>query len=73
MNRIRMGLSITIIIGAVWAAAGLFDSLRHFAAGVILSAVAMALYGLVDFLDAHRDEQLARGREHVWERRSAEW
>lgn len=72
MNRVRIGLAITVILGAIYAAAGLFDSLHAFALGVIVSSLAVIGYGLVDFVEAHRDEKLARGRAAVWARRDSE-
>lgn len=69
MNRIRIGLLITAILGMIFASAGLFDSLLHVAIGLIVSGVAVLLYGLVDYLDARRDDELARGRAEVWARR----
>ena len=71
MNRIRIGLTLTIIAASMYAAAGLFHSLTDFAVGTVTACLAMIGYGLVDFLEAHRDEQTARGREAVWARREA--
>lgn len=69
MNRIRVGFSLTIIGGFIWAAAGLFDSLAHFAAGVIVSMVGIIGYGLVDWIDYERAERLRQYRAEVWHRR----
>jgi hypothetical protein len=69
VNRIRIGLVLTIMLGAVYGFTGLLESLGQFALGVIVAMIALILYGLLDFLEAHRDEQLHRERIHVWERR----
>lgn len=72
MNRVRVGLALTTVIGAIYAAAGLFDSLGHFALGVIVAATAIMLYGLVDWIENWRQEELARYRAEVWHRRDLE-
>ena len=72
MNRIRMGLSLTILLGTMYAAIGLLDSLAQFALGVIIAATATIAYGFCDFLEDHRIEQTRRGRDAVWARRDAE-
>jgi len=72
VTRLRVGLSITIMIGALYAAAGLFDSLTKFGVGICVAATAVIGYGLLDFLDSHQDEQTARGRDAVWARRDEE-
>ena len=69
MNRIRIGLAITIILGSIYAAAGLFTSLRDFGIGAAIAATAMTGYGLLDFLEAHRNEKLHQYRAEVWLRR----
>lgn len=69
MNRIRIGLLITAILGMIYAAAGLFDSLTHVAIGLIVSSVAVLLYGLVEYVQARHDDDIVRTREHVWARR----
>lgn len=71
MNRIRMGLSITILLGVIYAFAGLFDSLGHFALGVIVAAGAVIGYGLVDFIESRRDNRIHQTRQEVWARRDA--
>ena len=72
MNRVRVGLALTTIIGAIYAAAGLFDSLGHFALGTIVAATAVLLYGLVDYVEYRRREELSRYRAEVWHRRDIE-
>ena len=72
MNRIRIGMAITVIIGATYAAAGLFDSLRHFAIGVVVACLGVIGHGLLDFIESRRDEKLRRYRVEVWRRRELE-
>jgi len=72
MTRIRVGLSLTVLIGGMYAACGLFTSLTDFGVGLVVASLGVIGYGLLDFLDSHRDEQLARGREAVWARRDEE-
>lgn len=74
MNRVRVGLALTTIIGAIYAAAGLFDSdsLGHFALGTIVAASAVMGYGLVDYVEYRRREELSRYRAQVWHRRDLE-
>lgn len=72
MTRIRVALAITTIIGAIYAAAGLFDSLGQFALGTIIAATAVMGYGLVDYVEHRRREELSRYRAEVWHRRDLE-
>lgn len=72
MNRIRMGLSVTILLGVMYAAIGLLESLAQFALGVIIAASAVIAYGLCDFIESHRVDTMRRGRDAVWARRDAE-
>ena len=72
MNRIRVGLALTVIIGAIYAAAGMFESLGHFALGVIVAALAAMGIGLVDYVEQGRREELALYRAEVWRRRDLE-
>ena len=72
MNRIRFGLAVTVMLGAIYACAGLFESLTQFGIGLAVSAAAVIGYGLIDFLQSQRDEKLYRHRLEVWARRDAE-
>ena len=72
MNRLRVGLALTAIIGAIYAAAGIFDSLGHFALGAIIAASAAIGIGAVDYVENGRREELARYRAEVWHRRDIE-
>lgn len=69
MNRLRIGFAISVLLGAMYAACGLFTSLTEFSLGVVVASLAMIGYGLCDFLDAHHDDAIARSREAVWARR----
>ncbi len=72
LNRIRIGCAITVIIGLVYAGSGLVESLTQFGIGMAVASVAVIGYGLCDFIDSHRDEQLRRHRAEVWHRRDLE-
>lgn len=72
MNRLRVGLALTAIIGAIYAAAGIFDSLGHFALGAIVTATAIMAYGLLDYVECRHQEELANYRAEVWHRRDLE-
>jgi hypothetical protein len=72
MNRLRIGLSGSFIIGCFYAAFGLFDSLGKFAAGIIVAALSIIAYGLTDYVETVRDNQLIAERESVWARRDAD-
>jgi hypothetical protein len=72
MTRLRVGLSVTVLIGAMYAACGLFNSLTDFGIGLVVASLGVIGYGLVDFIEAHEDEQTARGRDAVWARRDGE-
>lgn len=69
MNRIRIGCAITTLLGAMYAAAGLLQSLGHFALGLIVAAVGVIGYGLVDVIESDRQEKLRQYRAEVWHRR----
>ena len=51
MNRIRIGAFLTVILGGIFAAAGLMNNLRDFGIGVAVAGVAGLVYGLVDYID----------------------
>jgi hypothetical protein len=72
MNRLRIGLVGSFIIGCFYAAFGLFDSLGKFAAGIIVAALSMIAYGLTDYVESVHDNQLIAERESVWARRDAD-
>jgi len=68
--RIRVGLQLTAIIGLLYAAFGLFESLTKFALGLIVACLAVIAYGLLDTLES--DRRLSEGREQVWQRRDSQ-
>lgn len=72
MNRIRIGCAITALAALLYGATGLLVSLTQFGVGLAVAAAAICAYGLIDFIEAHRDEQLARYRAEVWHRRDLE-
>lgn len=72
LTRIRVGCSITALIGVMYAAVGLFDSLTHVAVGAIIASAGVIGYGLADWLDMRREEETRRGRAATWARRDAE-
>lgn len=51
MTRIRIGLVITMLLGSMYAAVGLLDSLFQFGIGLAVAATAFVGYGLCDYLD----------------------
>ena len=67
--RIRIGLQLTVIIGLLYAAFGLFESLTKFAVGLIVASLAVIAYGLLDTVES---ERLMQGREKVWQRRDSQ-
>lgn len=72
MLRIRIGLTLTMILGAIYAAAGLMTSLRDFGIGVAVVATASLLQGLITYLNENDAQVMKRYREDVWARRDAE-
>jgi hypothetical protein len=73
MNRIRIGCIIFALLGVMYAAASLMSSLGHMAAGVIVAAVAVIVFGLTQWLeDDIHDRRIARERDDVWARRDNE-
>lgn len=72
MNRLRIGLVGSFIIGCFYAAFGLFDSLGKFAAGIIVAGLSIIAYGLTDYVETVHDNQLIAERESVWARRDAD-
>jgi biopolymer transport protein ExbB/TolQ len=70
--RIRIGLQLTVIIGLLYAAFGLFESLTKFAVGLIVACLAVIAYGLLDTVEAEADRRLTQCREKVWQRRDTQ-
>jgi hypothetical protein len=72
MNRIRFGALLTAILGVIYGAAGLMESVTSFGIGMAVAAAAITLYGLLDFIETSRDERIRRQRLDVWFRRDLE-
>lgn len=66
MIRIRIGLFITMLLGAIYASAGLMTSLRDFGIGLTIVGVSACAQGLVTYL---HDHQIVEERRQVWARR----
>ena len=60
MTRIRIGLVVTIMIGSMYAAAGLLTSLRDFGIGIAVAAFAFLAYGCIDFIEDRRHQNACR-------------
>jgi hypothetical protein len=69
MNRIRIGLVLTFIIGCLYAAFALFDSLTKFSVGITVGCLAIIAYGLCDYLEVEHDHRIRAERQRVWCRR----
>ena len=69
MNRIRIGLALTFIIGSLYSAFGLFESLTKFAVGIIVACLAVIGFGLIDHLESEHDNRIIQERQQVWARR----
>lgn len=50
MNRLLVGFALTAIIGLLYTAVGLFDSLLQLGIGVALVCVGVIGYGAVDYI-----------------------
>ena len=71
MLRIRIGLTLTMILGSIYAASGLMTSLRDFGIGVAVVATAWLLQGLITYLDDNDAAVMQRYRDDVWARRDS--
>ncbi len=72
MNRLRVGFALTGIIGLLWTAVGLFDSLLQLAAGLVVAAAGLIGYGAVDWVVNDRSFR-EDYRDQVWARRDGGW
>ena len=66
---VRIALAITFIIGCLYAAFGVFESLSKFGIGMIVSSVAVLVWGFLDYADSSHNERIAQERDDVWARR----
>jgi hypothetical protein len=71
MLRIRIGLTLTMILGSIYAAAGLMTSLRDFGIGVAVVATAWLLQGLITYLNDNDAQVMQKYRDDVWARRDS--
>jgi hypothetical protein len=69
VNRIRIGLVLTFVIGSLYSAFGLFESLAKFGLGIIVASMAAITYGLVDYVEERHDQLILDERDQVWCRR----
>jgi len=65
---VRVALAATFIIGCLYAAFGVFESLWKFGIGMIVSSVAVLVWGYLDYSSSH-DLRIAQERDDVWARR----
>lgn len=70
--RLRIGLALTILIGVLYTAIGLLDSLTHFSIGAIITSLAVIGYGALDYCEARRDDRIYQQRLAVWARRDTQ-
>jgi hypothetical protein len=66
---VRIALAVTFIIGCLYAAFGVFESVSKFGVGMVVSSAAVLVWGLLDYTDSSRDERIAQERDQVWARR----
>jgi hypothetical protein len=66
---VRIALAITFIIGCLYAAFGVFESVSKFGVGMVVSSAAVLVWGFLDYTDSSRDERIAQERDQVWARR----
>jgi hypothetical protein len=69
MNRIRIGLVATFIVGCLYAAFGVFESLTKFGVGLIVASVAAIVHGFIDYRESDHDYRITQQRDQVWARR----
>lgn len=72
MTRIRVGAVITMILGLIYAAAGMLSSLTDFGIGIAVVAAAVIVHGLATFVDERDSQRMQQFRDQVWARRDGE-
>lgn len=72
MMRIRVGLIMTMILGVIYAAAGLMSSLTDFGIGIAVVCAAIILHGLVHYIETRDTARMQQFRDAVWARRDQE-
>lgn len=74
MTRIRVGAVITMILGLIYAAAGLLSSLTDFGVGIAVVAAAIIVHGAATYVDERDTRRMQEFRDRVWSRRDrGEW
>jgi len=66
---IRIALALTFVLGCFYAAFGVFESLWKFGTGMIVSSVAILVWGYLDYSGSIHDNRIAQERDDVWARR----
>ena len=66
MTRIRICLTLVMIAAAMYAATGVFTSLREFGIGLAVFGLAWCCQGLLSYL---HDHDIRYQRDSVWARR----
>lgn len=69
MNSLRIGFAMTTIIGLLYTAVGLFDSMLQLGIGIALTAAGVCGYGAVDYVEHRQIARWQDGRDTVWKRR----
>ena len=72
MTRIRVGAVITMILGTIYAAAGLLSSLTDFGVGIAVVAAAIVVHGAATYVDERDTRRMQAFRDRVWARRDRE-
>lgn len=72
LTPVRIGCAVTVILGAIFASAGLMDSLTEFGIGLVVASAGVIGYGLCDFIESNRNEKLYQERRDVWQRRDTD-
>jgi hypothetical protein len=66
--KVRVALALTFVLGCLYAAFGVFESLWKFGTGMIVSSVAVLVWGYLDYSGGY-DDRIAQERADVWARR----
>jgi hypothetical protein len=66
--KVRVALALTFVLGCLYAAFGVFESLWKFGTGMIVSSVAVVVWGYLDYSGGH-DDRISQERTDVWARR----
>jgi hypothetical protein len=66
---VRIALAVTFVLGCLYSAFGVFESLWKFGVGMIVSSVAVLVWGYLDYTDSSHNDRIAQERDNVWARR----